>query len=61
LYAFGELVEKTCSIEEVVREKGVQIGEVDKNVVDTAKKEKLEKLLAQGLISQEEFEKAMSN
>lgn len=74
-YGFGELIEKTTAIERNTRGgvqnntsnavvespyAGVQQAEVSP-VADTKRLEKLERLRAQGLITEEEYQQAIAN
>ena len=55
IYGFGELVDKTCDIQAAV-------CDGKSNVTDTANREKrlkLDRMLKQGLITQEEYDKVM--
>ena len=55
LYAFGELVDKTCDIERNTRGGFVQI-----DAAKAERKAKLDAMLAEGLITVEEYQQAMS-
>lgn len=58
LYGFGELIDKTCDIERNTR------GEKTKSNIqkkdDSERERKLEKLLSQGMITEEEYHQAMN-
>ncbi len=57
VYGFGELVDKTCDIERNTRDKTKSEAQAK---ADLGRISKLEKLRAQGLITEEEYKKAIS-
>lgn len=58
LYAFGELVDKACDIERNTR--GGERKSVAQTKVDAERLNKIEKLRSQGLITEEEYQQAIS-
>ena len=58
LYGFGELIDKTCDIERNTR--GGQKKSKAQSEIDTDKIDKIERLRSQGLISEEEYQRAIS-
>lgn len=58
-YGFGELIEKASAIERHTRG-GEQKSEVQV-IADTKRMDKLERLRAQGLITEEEYQQAVAN
>ena len=56
IYGFGELIDKTCDIQAAIGGNGQQS---DINLIQKQKKEKLDRVLRQGLITQDEYDKAM--
>ena len=59
LYGFGELIDKTTEIARNTRG-SVPVSEMQQRVVDE-RIQKLEKLRAQGLITEEEYQQALAN
>lgn len=57
MYGFGELIEKTCDIQSTICSVNVE----KKDFLEKQKREKLDGLLNQGLITQEEYNKAKEN
>ncbi len=64
LYGFGELIEKTCSIESTLRgTNGTTVGRIKSEAQsksDAEKMKKLDSLRSQGIISEEEYINALS-
>ena len=58
LYGFGELIDKTCDIERNTR--GGERKSVAQTKVDTERVNKLERLRKEGLITEEEYQQAIS-
>ena len=58
IYGFGELIDKTCDIERNTR--GGEIKSVAQTKVETERIDKIEKLRSQGLITEEEYQQAIS-
>lgn len=58
VYAFGELVDKTCDVERNTRS-GERKSDTQAKV-DSERINKLERLRAQGLITEEEYQQAIS-
>ncbi len=58
IYGFGELIDKTSSIESSIVTSGTK--SVAQTEADIEKRNKLEKLRAKGIISEEEFKKALT-
>ena len=58
VYAFGELVDKTCAIERNTR--GEVIDSPVQPAPDSERLQKLQSLLAQNLITEEEYQRAVS-
>ena len=58
LYGFGELIDKTCDIERNTR--GGERKSEAQSKVDAERINKIEKLRSQGLITEEEYQKAIS-
>ena len=58
LYGFGELIDKTCSIERNTR--GDEIKSEAQAKVDFERISRIEKLRSQGLITEEEYQQAIS-
>ena len=58
LYGFGELIDRACAIERNTRG-GKRISEAQEKA-DSERINKLEKLRSQGLITEEEFQQAIS-
>lgn len=57
MYGFGELIDKTCDIQATVCSSNVE--KID--FIEQKRREKLDRLLKQGLITQEEYNKAIGN
>ena len=62
LYAFGELVDKACDIERNMRNRNVNVAIKSdaQTQKDNKRIAKLEKLRAEGLITEEEFQEAIA-
>lgn len=58
MYGFGELIDKTCDIERNTR--GGDIKSSTQVKVDNERIDKLERLRSQGLITEEEYQQAIS-
>lgn len=58
MYGFGELIDKACDIERNTR--GGERKSVAQTKVDTERLDKIEKLRSQGLITEEEYQQAVS-
>lgn len=58
LYGFGELIDKTCEIERNTR--GGERKSEAQTKIDYERINKIEKLRSQGLISEEEYQQAIS-
>ena len=58
LYGFGELIDKTCDIERNTR--GGERKSEAQSKIDAERINKIEKLRSQGLITEEEYQKAIS-
>ena len=58
MYGFGELIDKACDIERNTR--GGEIKSVAQTKVETERIDKIEKLRSQGLITEEEYQQAIS-
>ena len=58
LYGFGELIEKTCAIERNTR--GGEKKSETQSQIDDERIRKLESLRSQGLITEEEYQQAIS-
>lgn len=59
LYGFGELIDKACEIERNTR--GGERKSEAQAKVDSERMNKIERLRAQGLITEEEYQQAISN
>jgi hypothetical protein len=59
LYGFGELIDKACEIADNTR-KGDAVKPQAQTGIDDAKKKELDDLLAQGLITEEEYQLILS-
>ena len=59
LYGFGELVEKACKIEQNTRKDNP--SDTTASSYDSERINKLKKLLSQGIITEEEYQTALSN
>lgn len=57
MYGFGELIDKTCDIERNTR--GGERKSVTQNNIENDRIDKLERLLSQGLITEEEYQLAI--
>ncbi len=58
LYGFGEIIDKLCQIEKNTRSGDTQSDTQSKS--DLERLDKIEKLRAEGLITEEEYQKAIS-
>ena len=58
LYGFGELIDKTCDIERNTR--GGERKSEAQSKIDSERISKIEKLRSQGLITEEEYQQAIS-
>lgn len=61
LYGFGELIDKICDIERNTRVRGSEKKSEVQTRIDDVRISKLEKLRAQGLITEEEYQQAVTN
>ncbi len=59
MYGFGELIDKTCDIEKNTRGAHPHMKESTK--LNPSRNEKLDNLLAQGLITEEEYQNALAH
>ncbi len=58
MYGFGELIDKACDIERNTRKNGIMSDAQAKT--DSERISKIEKLRSQGLITEEEYQQAIS-
>jgi len=64
IYSYGEIVDRICRIEQKISDNGNQNVETPSTMKqnnNSSKKTKLDSLLTQGLITEEEYNQALSN